>query len=392
MTLTRDHAQDRGAVPVVGESVTRIDAVDKVTGAAIFTDDIQHGPGLLYARILRSPHPNAEIKSIDVSKAEKLPGVKAVVTGESFPGYLGLYLQDRHIFCRDRVRYVGDPVAGVAATSEEIAEKALALIQVEYEVLPPVLDPEFGATPEAPLLHPKLADYVRAPFILPQPGTNLSNHFKIRKGDADSAWADCATIVERKYRVPHIQHVPIEPHIAVAKAEQNGKITLWASTQSPFAQRNLIAKALDISQSDVRVIGPFIGGGGMKAAQHRVDPQNQLFQVKGLAQIIVGARPQPLDAVALLAPRGQEDDRQVGRVGVCAQAPAYVDATHPRHEHVQDHQIGTVAPQHLERFYTAVRQRDTKASPPQSQLDALGHVTVVIYDQDLAHSLSSSWW
>ncbi len=103
----------------------RIDAQEKTTGAAIFTDDFQFGPGLLYARIKRSPHPHALIKSIDVSKAEKLPGVKAVVTGKEFPGYLGLYLQDRHIFCRDRVRFVGDPVAGVAAVSEEIAEQAL---------------------------------------------------------------------------------------------------------------------------------------------------------------------------------------------------------------------------------------------------------------------------
>ncbi len=266
MTLTKDRTTEGGAVPVVGESVTRIDALDKVTGAALFTDDIQHGPGLLYARILRSPHPHALIKSIDTSKASSLPGVKAVVTGEGFPGYLGLYLQDRHIFCRDRVRYVGDPVAGVAATSEEIAEKALQLIEVEYEVLPPVLDSEFGVSPDSPLLHPKLEEYVHAPFILPQPGTNLSNYFKIRKGDTESAWAKCTTIIERKYRVPHIQHVPIEPHIAIAQADQHGQITLWASTQSPFAQRNLIAKALGKSQSDVRVIGPFIGGGfGSKA-------------------------------------------------------------------------------------------------------------------------------
>src|SRR3990172_7868847 len=173
--------------PPVGESVPRVDAQEKVTGAAIFTDDFQFGPGLLYARIKRSPHPHALIKSVDVSKASALPGVKVVVTGKDFPGYIGLYLQDRHIFCRDRVRYVGDPVAGVAAVSEEIAEQALELIEVEYEVLEPVLDPEFGLSPDAPLVHPALGEYEVVPFILPQPGTNISNHFKIRKGDADSA-------------------------------------------------------------------------------------------------------------------------------------------------------------------------------------------------------------
>src|SRR3989304_2473679 len=134
----------------VGESVPRIDAHEKVTGAAVFADDIQFGPGMLYARIVRSPHPHALIKKIDVSKAKKLPGVKAIVTGEEFPGLTGRYLSDRYIFARDRVRYVGDPVAGVAAISEEIAEQAVELIEVEYEVLQPVLPPESGASPEAP--------------------------------------------------------------------------------------------------------------------------------------------------------------------------------------------------------------------------------------------------
>ena len=206
----------------VGESKTRIDAREKVTGAAIFADDIQFGKGLLYARIKRSPHPHARIKSIDVSKALALPGVMAIVTGEDFPGYIGLYLQDRHIFCREKVRYVGDPVAGVAATSFEMAEKALGLIDVEYELLDPVLDPVIGASPEAPLLHPDLGEYKVANFIFPEAGTNISNHFKIRKGNVDGAWANCAAIIERTYRIPHIQHVPIEPHVAIARARRNG--------------------------------------------------------------------------------------------------------------------------------------------------------------------------
>jgi CO/xanthine dehydrogenase Mo-binding subunit len=251
---------------LIGKSVPRLDAQEKVTGAAQFADDLQFGPGLLYARIKRSPHPHAIIRSIDTTKARALPGVKAVVTGEDFPGYIGLYLQDRHIFCRDRVRYVGDPVAGVAAISEEVAERALELIEVDYEVLEPVLDPEFGVRSGAPLLHPDLGDYEVVPFILPEPGTNIANHFKIRKGDADGAWERCAAVVERKYRVPHVQHVPIEPHVAVAQVDETGKVTLWGSSQSPFAQRNLIAKTLGISQSDMRVVAPYVGGGfGSKA-------------------------------------------------------------------------------------------------------------------------------
>jgi carbon-monoxide dehydrogenase large subunit len=250
----------------IGENAPRIDARQKVTGAAIFADDIQFGDSLLHARIKRSPHPHALIRKIDTTRARALPGVKAVVTGEDFPGYIGLYLQDRYIFCRDRVRYVGDPVAGVAAISPEIAQKALDLIDVDYEVLEPVLDPELGTRPNAALLHPDLGKYVVANFIFPKPGTNISNHFKIRRGDVDSAWGQCTAIVERKYRIPHIQHVPIETHVAVAKVEESGEITLWGSSQSPFAQRNLIAQSMGISQSRMRVIAPLVGGGfGSKA-------------------------------------------------------------------------------------------------------------------------------
>jgi len=259
-------AVSQPATRPIGEDVARIDARQKVTGAAVFADDFQFGDSLLHARILRSPHPHALIRKIDTARAHALPGVKAVVTGEDFPGHIGLYLQDRYIFCRDRVRYVGDPVAGVAAISPEIAQKALDLIDVDYKVLEPVLDPELGTRPEAALLHPDLGQYVVANFIFPKAGTNISNHFKIRRGDVEGAWGQCAAIVERKYRIPHIQHVPIEPHVAVARVEQSGEITLWGSSQSPFAQRNLIAQSMGISQSRMRVIAPVVGGGfGSKA-------------------------------------------------------------------------------------------------------------------------------
>ncbi len=251
---------------LIGQSVGRLDVHEKVTGAAVFTDDLQFGRKLLHARIKRSPHPHALIKSIDISRAMALPGVKAIVTGDDFPEHIGLYLKDKHIFARERVRFVGEPVAGLAAATEELAEQAVELIDVEYELLEPVFDPEFGASPEAPLIHPDLEKYEVPNFIFPQAGTNIANHFKIRKGDTDRAWERCAAIVERKFHIPHIQHVPIEPHVAIAQVEQTGKVTLWAASQSPFAQRNLIAKTLGISQSDMRVIAPLVGGGfGCKA-------------------------------------------------------------------------------------------------------------------------------
>lgn len=261
------HSSDSAkASAPVGVSVKRIDALEKATGEALFADDLQFGPGLLYGRVVRSPHPHALIKKIDISKTLAVPGVKAVVTGEDGGDTIGLYLKDRYSFCRDRVRYVGDPVAGVIASSEEIAEAACKLVEVEYEVLDSVFDPVQGAQPDAPLLHPELGDYEVANFIFPQPGTNIANHFKIRKGDVDAAWDHCDVIVERTFRVPHVQHVPIEPHVAVAQVNRSGQITLWASSQSPFAQRNLIAEALGLSQGQVRVIAPFVGGGfGAKA-------------------------------------------------------------------------------------------------------------------------------
>ncbi len=263
MVMTK--AKDKTAGPV-GSSVQRVDVLEKVTGAAIYTDDLQFGNGLLFARVKRSPHPHALIKKIDVSKARALPGVKVVVTGADFPERMGLYLKDKTIFSTDRVRFVGEAVAGLAAVSEEIAEKALDLIEVEYEILPAVFDPVYGASPEAPVIHPDMAQYERPNFIFPVDGTNISNHFKVRKGNTEEAFAQCAAVVEYTFHVPQVQHVPIEPHIAIAQQDDRGNITLWASSQSPFAQRNLLAKALHKSESQIRVIAPFVGGGfGCKA-------------------------------------------------------------------------------------------------------------------------------
>ncbi len=253
--------------PIVGTSVPRVDAFDKVTGTAQFVDDVPFGPGLLHAKLKRSPHPHARIVRIDTRRAEALPGVKAVVTGQDYPNcYIGLYLLDRTVYAVDRVRFVGDPVAAVAAVSEEIAEQAVELIEVEYEPLPGLFNPEEAARPEAPLIHPNLGDYGCAPFILPKPGTNISNHFRLRKGDVEEGFAQSDVIVEGTYRVPHIQHVPMETHVVAAQQTPDGRLTVWSSSQSPFAQRALIAKAFDLPLDRLRVITPYVGGGfGSKA-------------------------------------------------------------------------------------------------------------------------------
>ena len=246
---------------VVGKNVRRVDIYEKITGSATFIDDMQFGPGLYHGRIVRSPHAHALIKNVDVNKALALPGVKAVVTGQDTPKPIGLYLKDRHIFALDRVRYVGDPVAGVVAVSPEIAEKAAQLIEVEYEELPAVFDPVEAARPDAPLIHPDLGEYEVVNFIFPEPGTNISEHFRLRKGDVGAAWPKCAAIVEGTFRLPQIQHVPIETHDAIAQWEQSGQVTLWTCSQSPFAQRDLIAQSLGISHGDLRVVAPYLGGG-----------------------------------------------------------------------------------------------------------------------------------
>lgn len=255
-----------GTLNPVGKSVQRLDVLEKVTGSAHYTDDIPFGNSLLYGRVKRSPVAHGIIKKLDVSKARALPGVKVVVTGDDFPNMIGLYLKDKYVFARDRVRFIGESIAAVAATSEEIAEKALDLIELEIEPLPAVFDAEFGASKDAPLIHPDLGSYDCPNFVFPVPGTNISNHFKVRKGDTEAAFKKCTTIVEKKFRVPHVQHVPIEPHIAVAQVEPDGDVTVWASSQSPFSQRSSFAKALGISESKIRVIAGYVGGGfGCKA-------------------------------------------------------------------------------------------------------------------------------
>ncbi len=245
----------------VGKSVPRIDVYEKVTGTATFADDMPFGPGLYYGRLVRSPYAHAIVKNVDASQALALPGVKAVVTGKDTPKRIGLYLKDRFIFALDRVRMVGDPVAGVIATTEEIAEEAARLVKVEYEELPAVFDPIEAIQPGAPLIHPELGDYEVVNFIFPEPGTNISEHFKLRRGEVETAWPQCTAIIEGTFRLPPIQHVPIEPHVAVALWEQSGQVTLSTCSQSPFAQRDLIAQSLGIPHGNLRVISPYVGGG-----------------------------------------------------------------------------------------------------------------------------------
>lgn len=249
----------------VGTSVPRKDAVDKVTGAAEFIDDRFLGP-LLYVKMKKSTVAHGKIKKLDIAKAAAHPGVKTVMTGKDYPNKIGLYLVDRDFVAVDKVRFIGEPVAIVAATSERAALEAVELIEVEYEELPGVFDPREGMKPESPLVHENLEAYERVPIFYPVPGTNISNHFKLRKGDVEKGFAEADLVIERDYYVPQMQHVPIETHKAAAQWSPGGKLTVWSTAQSPNVVRQLLAKAFELPMQNIRVISSYIGGGfGCKA-------------------------------------------------------------------------------------------------------------------------------
>lgn len=249
----------------VGTSLQRVDAIKKVTGQAVYANDLLM-PRMLYAQVKRSPHPHARILRLNTAKAEALPGVRCVITGECYTKRCGLYLEDRNFLAVGTAKYLGEAVAAVAAETPEIADAACALIEVEYEVLPAVTNALEGMCPDAPLIHPDLHTYKVAPIFSPKPHTNISHHYKLRKGDVDRAFEQCDVVMENTYYVPHVQHVPLEPHCAIAKYELDGKTTVWGSIQSPYAVRQALSMAFDIPLNKLRVVSPYVGGGfGSKA-------------------------------------------------------------------------------------------------------------------------------
>ncbi|HPC58071.1 MAG TPA: xanthine dehydrogenase family protein molybdopterin-binding subunit [Kiritimatiellia bacterium] len=249
---------------VVGTSAVRIDGLDKVTGAARYVDDLDFGPGLLHAALATSPHAHARIRKIDTSAAERAPGVVRVVTGKDCPHKFGLYMQDRDIFPQDRVRFVGEQVAAVIAETPEAALRAVRLIRVDYEPLPAVLSLGEALRKDAELIHPDLGSYRRVPWFFPRPGTNIAHWRKTRKGDVEKGFRQADFILEDTYTVPRYAHCPLETHAVTGLFDLAGRLTLWASSQSPFAQRGVMAVALKpfgLSHQDIRIITPYVGGG-----------------------------------------------------------------------------------------------------------------------------------
>jgi xanthine dehydrogenase molybdenum-binding subunit len=232
---------------VVGEAKPRADAVAKVTGAAIYADDVNF-PGMLWGATLRAMIPHALIKNIDTSRAKALPGVQAVLTHEDVPGRKnhGLVTIDWPVLCYDKVRYVGDAVAIVAADTLDIAKSALKLIEVEYEPLPVVDTPEFAHQPDAPQVHER---------------GNLLKHIKVAKGDVDQGFAESDIVIERKYHTASTEHAFLEPECSIGRMTDDGRFEIYVGSQIAYQDREQVAAALGVPESQVRIIGTLIGGG-----------------------------------------------------------------------------------------------------------------------------------
>ncbi len=245
---------------IIGKPIPRIDGMIKTKGEALYTTDISL-PGMLYGKMLRSPYPHAKILRIDTSKAEKIRGVKAVITGKDTPdikyGCMMVFgfpeASDQYFLARDRVRFVGDPVCAVAATDESIATEALEQIVVEYEELPAVFSIEEATKPDAVMLHEN------------NPG-NISIGVAYKSGDMEKAFKEAYYVREDTFNTQLVQNCCMEPQVCLSNFDSSGKLTMWSSTQAPFLQKMLMSAVLDIPQENVRVIKPHMGGGfGAKA-------------------------------------------------------------------------------------------------------------------------------
>ena len=253
----------------VGTRAVRPDGVDKVTGRAKFGADL-HLPNMLVGKVLRSPHAHARILSIDISAAEKLPGVKAIVTREDFSdlesefvpaGEMMVNYRDisRNVMARDKVLYEGHALAAVAAVNAIVAREALALIQVDYEVLPHVLDVVEAMKPEAVLIQEDLlTDGVDPPADKP---SNIAKRVEFGHGDVESGFADADVIVEREFNTRPVHQGYIEPHACVASVSEDGQAELWCSTQGHYVVRGHCARVLGMDVAKLRVTAAEIGGG-----------------------------------------------------------------------------------------------------------------------------------
>ncbi|WP_158970400.1 xanthine dehydrogenase family protein molybdopterin-binding subunit [Chachezhania sediminis] len=251
----------------VGKSVPKTDSAEKVLGRAEYIADM-YLPGMLHGAILASPHAHAKIKGYDLTEALAAPGVVAIVTGDDVgEGRMGAFIKDEHAIAKGKVLYVGEPVAAVAARTEAEARRACQLIRVDYEELPAVLSPEAGLEDDAPILHEKLADYIKV-FDAGSTG-NLCSRTELVEGDVEAAWAECDVIVEGEFTTQPQAHVSIEPCGALATVDPAGRVTLWSANQSVFRVQANVCESLGLPMSQLRSLTPRVGAGfGNKMEPH----------------------------------------------------------------------------------------------------------------------------
>ncbi len=267
---------------VVGEPIERIGAREKVQGKAVYVADMKPA-GMLHAAIVRSPHARAEIKEIDTTRAAKQRGVHAVLTAKDLPDVRwGLLINDEPILARDKVRYVGERVALVAAETPQIARKAASMVKVDYKVLPPVLDMEEARKAGAIQVHDNPGRYDIGYFGVPleKVTNNLTTSMVIDDGDLDAGFEDADVVLEEEYKTMPQHQGHIEPHIAMAQPEPGGRVTVHTSTQVPFIARHSVATYLDIPMSKVRVVWCETGGGFGNKVPCFVEPMAAALAMK----------------------------------------------------------------------------------------------------------------
>lgn len=261
---------DMEDLKIVGHPVTRVDAEEKVTGQAVYGYDLTL-PGMLHGKALFSTRAHARIKRINTQRARELSGVYAVITGEDIPWTHGETVKDTPFLAQRKVRYIGEPVAAVAAVDEDTAQAAISLIEVEYEDLPTYFSPEEACAPGSIPIHEDFADYKKAPYLNVSCLPNVCEHFKLRTGDVEQGFQESDVILQERYSVPPLHHAAMEPHSAIAQVDaESGKVTIWAANDAPFRALHQACDALELPPEKVRFINPCQGGGfgskgGLKA-------------------------------------------------------------------------------------------------------------------------------
>ncbi|MGH7798060.1 MAG: xanthine dehydrogenase family protein molybdopterin-binding subunit [Candidatus Binatia bacterium] len=257
---------------VIGKPVQRVDAEEKITGQAVYGYDLVL-PNMLYGKTLFSTKAHAKIKKINTEKAKKLPGVVAVVTAENTPWTHGESIKDKPFLAQGKVRYIGEPVAAVAAEDEDIAQAAVKLIDVEYEDLPVYTDPEAACKPGAVEIHEDFNKYRKVEFIVKGAMPNVAEHFKLRTGNVEQGFQDSDLVLEERYFVPIIQHAAMEPHSAHAQFDkESGRVTIWVANDAPFRALHEISEALGMPKEKIRFINPLQGGGFGSKGGLKVEP------------------------------------------------------------------------------------------------------------------------